>query len=76
MAAKATLQSDRRTSSLPLNADIYRGDDHVSFGRPDRQGAFGKISGDERLVADTLCSTRVSYFTVLLWPRPYYCRAF
>ena len=34
MAAKATLQSDRRTSSLPLNADIYRGDDHVSFGRP------------------------------------------
>ena len=34
MAAKATLQSDRRMSSLPLNADIYRGDDHVSFGRP------------------------------------------
>ena len=29
---KPTLQGERRMSSLPLRAGIYRGDDHVSFG--------------------------------------------
>jgi hypothetical protein len=43
MGQKATLQSDRRISALPLRADICQGDDHVCL-RPTADSCTALLS--------------------------------